>query len=347
MSLHDTMTRFMHVFPAETAHGLALTGLKMGFGPQVPALNAPELKTHFAGLALDHPVGLAAGFDKNGEAPDALLNCGFAFVELGAVTPRPQAGNPKPRVFRLSADKAVINRMGFNNQGVEALARRLEARKGKPGVVGINLGANKDSADRIADYVALLETLSGLASFFTVNISSPNTPGLRGLQDEASLHALLEKVNDARGAEPVFLKIAPDLDDSAIEPILEAVRAHNLSGLVVSNTTLARPESLKDAQASEAGGLSGAPLFEPSTALLKAFRRAAGPALPIMGVGGISSAETAFTKIKAGANVVQFYSAMVYEGPGLVQRVRDGLLDLVKAEGYASIADAVGVEAGA
>ena len=344
MSFHGLATRAMHAFPAETAHGLALKGLKMGLGPQVAPLNAPELATDFAGLKLEHPLGLAAGFDKNGEAPDALLACGFSFVECGAVTPRPQAGNPKPRVFRLSADQAVINRMGFNNQGVEALARRLEARKNKGGIVGVNLGANKDSQDRIADYGVLLETLSGLAQFFTVNISSPNTPGLRGLQDEASLNALLERVNHSRGAEPVFLKVAPDLDDSAIEPILKAVNTHELSGLVVSNTTLARPETLKSSDAKEAGGLSGQPLFERSTALLKSFRRAAGPDLPLMGVGGISSPETAYAKIKAGASAIQLYSAMVYEGPGLVQRIRDGLLALVKADGYTQLSEAVGVD---
>lgn len=344
MKPSDLAARALTLLPAETAHRAGIEALKAGLGPKDSTAPDPMLATSIAGLELDHPVGLAAGFDKNAEAPDALLAAGFAFVEVGAVTPRPQAGNPKPRLFRLRQDRAVINRMGFNNEGLAAVKARLEARKGRPGVVGVNLGANKDSPDRAADYALLLKELSGLADFFTVNISSPNTPGLRSLQTGVALDELLARVAEVRWAEPVFLKVAPDLEPGEVEPILEAVMRHKLSGLVVSNTTLARPESLQSAKAGEAGGLSGAPLFELSTRLLKQFRRAAGPDLPIIGVGGISSAETAYAKIRAGANAVQLYSALIYEGPGLVTRIRDGLAELLKRDGHEQLSDAVGAD---
>lgn len=340
----DLAARALTLLPAETAHRAAIRGLKAGFGPKDTALPDPVLATSIAGIELAHPVGLAAGFDKNAEAPDALLAAGFAFVEVGAVTPRPQAGNPKPRVFRLREDRAVINRMGFNNEGLEAVKARLQARKGRPGVVGVNLGANKESEDKAADYVLLLKELSGLADFFTVNVSSPNTPGLRSLQTGPALDALLARVAEARWAEPVFLKLAPDLEPGDVEPILKAVQTYKLSGLVVSNTTLARPDTLGSARKDEAGGLSGAPLFARSTELLKRFRRAAGPGLPIIGVGGISSAETAYAKIRAGANALQLYTALIYEGPGLAVKIRDGLAALLKRDGYERLSDAVGVD---
>lgn len=345
MALADLAAKSLSLLPPETAHRVSLKALASGLGPRLPAKADPVLATSIAGIELAHPVGLAAGYDKNGEAPDALLAAGFAFVELGAVTPRPQAGNPQPRLFRLRGDRAVINRMGFNNEGLDALKRRLEARAGKPGVVGINLGANKDSEDRAGDYVMLVKALKGLASFFTVNISSPNTPGLRDMQGEAALGALLGRVNDARWTEPVFLKVAPDLDAAGIESIVRVAMANRISGLIVSNTTLARPDSLKSRHKTEAGGLSGAPLTEASTEVLRQVRKAAGPDLPLIGVGGVNSVETAYAKIRAGASAIQLYTALVYEGPGLVGRLRDGLAARIRADGYTSLAEAVGVDA--
>ena len=344
--MSDFAARMLGWLPPETAHRAAIEGLRRGLGPKISTAADPVLRTAVAGLELAHPVGLAAGFDKNAEVPDALLSAGFAFVEVGAVTPRPQAGNPRPRLFRLRQDRAVINRMGFNNEGLDGVKARLEARQAAaaPGVVGVNLGANKDSEDRAADYAILLKALSGLADFFTVNISSPNTPGLRGLQTGAALDDLLKRVNDARWAEPVFLKLAPDLEGDEIDPILQIVEKHRISGLIVSNTTLQRPDSLQSPHKHEAGGLSGAPLLETSTALLKRFRQGAGPDLPIIGVGGVDSAEAAYAKIRAGANAVQLYTALVYQGPGLAVRLRDGLAKLLKEDGFERLADAVGVD---
>ncbi|WP_439635449.1 quinone-dependent dihydroorotate dehydrogenase [Oceanicaulis sp.] len=346
--MSDALAKLLTLLPAETAHRTALMGLKAGFGPKARTAADPVLKTALAGLELSHPVGLAAGFDKNAEAPDALLNAGFAFVEVGAVTPRPQLGNPQPRLFRLREDKAVINRMGFNNEGLDAVKARLEARQDSPtkaaGAVGVNLGANKDSEDRANDYAVLLKALSGLADFFTVNISSPNTPGLRTLQSGDALDELLKKVNDARWAEPVFLKVAPDLVEADIDAIVKAVQVHALSGLIVSNTTLERPESLKSAHKGEAGGLSGLPLKTRSTEVLRQFRQRTGPDMPIIGVGGIDGPEAAYAKIRAGANAVQLYTALVYQGPGLALKIRDGLAALLKADGFEHVSEAVGVD---
>lgn len=346
--MSDALAKLLTLLPAETAHRTALMGLKAGFGPKARTAADPVLKTALAGMELSHPVGLAAGFDKNAEAPDALLNAGFAFVEVGAVTPRPQLGNPQPRLFRLREDKAVINRMGFNNEGLDAVKARLEARQDSPtkadGAVGVNLGANKDSEDRANDYAVLLKALSGLADFFTVNISSPNTPGLRTLQSGDALDELLQKVNDARWAEPVFLKVAPDLIEADIDAIVKAVQVHALSGLIVSNTTLERPESLKSAHKGEAGGLSGLPLKTRSTEVLRQFRQRTGPDLPIIGVGGIDGPEAAYAKIRAGANAVQLYTALVYQGPGLALTIRDGLAALLKADGFEHVSEAVGVD---
>ncbi|WP_440959119.1 quinone-dependent dihydroorotate dehydrogenase [Oceanicaulis sp. LC35] len=346
--MSDVLARLLTFLPAETAHRTALMGLKAGFGPKAIKPADPILKTALAGLELAHPVGLAAGFDKNAEAPDALLNAGFGFVEVGAVTPRPQPGNPQPRLFRLREDKAVINRMGFNNEGLDAVKARLEARQDSSskaeGPVGVNLGANKDSEDRANDYAILLKALSGLADFFTVNISSPNTPGLRTLQTGDALDELLKKVNDARWAEPVFLKVAPDLDEAGIEAIVKAVETHALSGLIVSNTTLERPDSLKSHHKGEAGGLSGLPLKTRSTEVLRQFRRLTGPDLPIIGVGGIDGPDAAYAKIRAGANAVQLYTALVYQGPGLALKIRDGLAERLKADGFERLSDAVGVD---
>lgn len=345
MALADLGAKALTLLPAEAAHKASLKALKAGLGPKLAGVADPVLATSIAGMELAHPVGLAAGYDKNGEAPDALLAAGFAFVELGAVTPRPQAGNPQPRLFRLREDRAVINRMGFNNEGLDALKARLEARTGKPGIVGINLGANKDSEDRAGDYVTLVKALKGLASFFTVNISSPNTPGLRDMQGAEALNDLLKRVNDARWTEPVFLKVAPDLDEAGIEAITRAALDNRMSGLIVSNTTLARPDTLKSRHRAEAGGLSGAPLTEMSNHVLRRFRQLAGVDLPLIGVGGINSVESAYARIRSGASALQLYTALVYEGPGLVGRLRDGLAARLKADGYASLADAVGVDA--
>ncbi|WP_306016902.1 quinone-dependent dihydroorotate dehydrogenase [Oceanicaulis sp. MMSF_3324] len=346
--MSDALAKMLTLLPAETAHRTALMGLKSGFGPRANTPADPVLKTALAGLELAHPVGLAAGFDKNAEAPDALLNAGFGFVEVGAVTPLPQAGNPQPRLFRLRQDKAVINRMGFNNEGLDAVKARLEARQDNPskaeGPVGVNLGANKDSEDRANDYAILLKALSGLADFFTVNISSPNTPGLRTLQSGDALDELLKKVNDARWAEPVFLKVAPDLETADIEAIVKAVETHALSGLIVSNTTLARPESLQSRHKDEAGGLSGLPLKTRSTEILRQFRRLTGPDLPIIGVGGVDGPDAAYAKIRAGADAIQLYTALVYQGPGLALKIRDGLAERLKADGFERLSDAVGVD---
>ncbi len=340
----DAAAKALTLLPPEYAHGLSLAALRAGLGPKPAPTQDVRLSTSIGGIDLAHPVGLAAGYDKNAEAPDALLAAGFSFVEVGAVTPRPQAGNPKPRLFRLRTDAAVINRMGFNNEGLDAVKARLEERRGRGGVVGVNLGANKDSEDRSADYVALLKALRGLADFFTVNISSPNTPGLRGLQDAAALDDLLKRVSDARWAEPVFLKIAPDLDETALAEVVALARRHTLSGLIVSNTTIERPMTLTAPHRGETGGLSGKPLFERSTAILRRTRELAGPEMTLIGVGGVDGPETALAKIKAGANAVQLYTALVYRGPGLIRRIRDGLAPLLAAEGYSSIAEAVGAD---
>ncbi|NKN34947.1 quinone-dependent dihydroorotate dehydrogenase [Agrobacterium sp. a22-2] len=337
----------LFLFDPETAHGLSIAGLKTGLFPACRPAADPRLVQTVAGLSFANPLGMAAGFDKNAEVPDALLRLGFGFAEIGTLTPRPQSGNPKPRIFRLEADGAVINRLGFNNEGHDAAFARLTARAQKGGIVGVNIGANKDSEDRVADYVAGIRRFASLASYFTANISSPNTPGLRDLQARDSLSALLSAVLAARDTEsqklgrplPVFLKIAPDLTEEGMDDIAAEALAHNLDGLIVSNTTLSR-EGLKDQhQAGEAGGLSGRPLFEKSTAVLARMRSRVGPDMPIIGVGGVSSAETALEKIRAGADLVQLYSCMVYEGPGLPARIVRDLSKLLDREGVASIRD--------
>jgi dihydroorotate dehydrogenase len=341
--LHAAATRALSAFDPEDAHRLAILGLKTGLGPRTTAAD-PALAIDLAGLALPNAVGLAAGFDKNAEAADALLAAGFGFVECGTVTPLPQAGNPRPRLFRLTEDRAVINRLGFNNDGLEAFARRL----GRPrrGVVGANVGANKDSADRIGDYLVGLRRLWGLADYFTINISSPNTPGLRDLQQGAALAELLGRIAEARrafsGQAPIFLKASPDLDEAAIEAIVEAVAAHGLDGVVVSNTTLGRPAGLRSPWRGEAGGLSGAPLMAIATQALALFHAAAGGRFPLIGVGGVASGADAYAKIRAGARVVQLYSAMVFGGPGLVTEIRRDLARRLQADGFSSLAQAVG-----
>ncbi|TAJ69076.1 MAG: quinone-dependent dihydroorotate dehydrogenase [Phenylobacterium sp.] len=342
--LHGLATRALRCLDPEDAHTAALAGLKLGLGPRAPA-DDPILATELAGLKLPNPVGLAPGFDKNAEVFGPMLRAGFGFVECGTVTPKPQAGNPRPRLFRLAEDRAVINRMGFNNEGLEPYAARL-ARRGR-GVVGANIGANKDSEDRLADYTACLRRLWGLASYVTINISSPNTPGLRALQTKAALDDLLGRLMATADslpqgvAAPMFLKVAPDLEDGEVEAIAETVAAHGLAGVIVSNTTVSRPP-LKSPHRDEAGGLSGAPLFQLSTGVLSRFRQAAAGRFVLVGAGGIASGADAYAKLRAGASAVQLYSALAYEGPGLVVRIKRELAERLRADGFASVAEAVG-----
>jgi dihydroorotate dehydrogenase len=328
----------------ESAHSLSLAALKAlpRFGT---VQTGGPLATTVAGLSFPNPLGMAAGYDKDGEVPDALLELGFGFAEAGSITPLPQPGNPRPRLFRLIEDRGVINRMGFNNGGAEAAVERLARRKGRPGIVGINIGANKDSTDRIADYAGLARLMAPLASYLAVNVSSPNTPGLRALQDEGALTALLDAVLEARGAKgpPVFLKVAPDLEPADIDTIARIALDKRLGALIVSNTTISRPP-LKSRHAAEAGGLSGAPLRELAQQRLRDFRKATGGGLPLVGVGGIASAEDAWARIRAGASLVQLYTAMVYEGPRVARDITCGLERLMRRDGFATIAEAVGSE---
>jgi dihydroorotate dehydrogenase len=324
----------------ETAHRLAIRGLAIAPLPAAPA-DDPILRTQLAGLDLPNPVGLAAGLDKNGEALRGLGRLGFGFVECGSVTPRPQPGNPKPRLFRLSEDRAIINRMGFNNDGLDAFAARLDARPAGV-VVGANLGANKETEDKAADYVEGLTQLAGKADYFTINISSPNTPGLRALQGRDALDDLLGRAAAARsGPAPVFLKIAPDLTPAEIVMIVEAAIAHGVDGLIVSNTTLERPATLSSVHAGEAGGLSGAPLKDIALTALHHAADAAEGRLPLVAVGGIASGADAWARIQAGASAVQIYSALIYEGPGLVAAIKRNLASRLRAEGFSTVSEAV------
>ncbi|MEC7740979.1 MAG: quinone-dependent dihydroorotate dehydrogenase [Pseudomonadota bacterium] len=341
--LFDLARPALFAIDPERAHRLTVRALALAGRRGPPAAGA--LAIDVAGLGFPNPLGMAAGFDKDAEVPDQLLGLGFGFAEVGSITPRPQAGNPRPRLFRLVEDRAVINRMGFNNGGAEVARDRLVRRAGRPGIVGINIGANKDSEDRIADYVAMTRVMAPLASYLAVNISSPNTPGLRALQDEGALTGLLDAVIEARGTAgpPVFLKIAPDLESADIDAIARIALDRKLGALIVSNTTITRP-ALLSANARETGGLSGAPLRDLAQQRLRDFRKATGGAIPLVGVGGIASAEDAWARIRAGASLVQLYSAMVYGGPGLPRRILQGLEALMRRDGFASIAEAVGSE---
>lgn len=328
----------------ETAHGLALRALRAGLVPLPGPVTSPRLRTALAGLDLPNPVGLAAGFDKNAEALAALMRAGFGFLEVGAATPRPQPGNPRPRLFRLPEDAAAINRFGFNNDGAAAIAARLAARpRGIP--VGLNLGANKDSPDRAADFARVLATCGPHVDFATVNVSSPNTERLRELQGRAALSALVAGVMEARAALPrpipVFLKIAPDLSEEELAGVAEVALDSGLSGIIATNTTLAR-EGLRSTLRGEAGGLSGAPLFERSTRVLARLSVLTEGRLPLIGVGGIGSAEDAYEKIRAGASAVQLYTAMVYRGISLAAGIARGLDALLARDGFAGVAGAVG-----
>lgn len=341
MVLTDLGATLLRALDPETAHGLAIGALKLAPLPAPPA-DDPVLATTLAGLRLSNPVGLAAGLDKNGEALHGLSRLGFGFVECGSVTPLPQPGNPKPRLFRLSEDRAIINRMGFNNEGLEAFAHRL-ARRPRGAVIGANLGANKDTEDKAADYVAGLTRLRGLADYVTVNVSSPNTPGLRALQGRAALDDLLGRLAAARGGDPtpVLLKIAPDLSPDEIALIVEASLDHRIDALIVSNTTLDRPDSLRSRDRAEAGGLSGAPLRERAMAALRAAAAASGGRLPLIAVGGIDSGAEAYARIRAGACAVQLYSALIYEGPGLVGRIKRDLAQRLRADGFSTVSEAI------
>jgi dihydroorotate dehydrogenase len=327
----------------ETAHDLALKALRAGLAPAPGPATSPRLATRVMGLDLPNPVGLAAGFDKNAVALAPLLRAGFGFVEVGAVTPRPQAGNARPRLFRLSRDRAVINRFGFNNDGLEAMAARLAAPRPQ-GVVGVNLGANKDSADRAADYVTLIRALRGRADFLSVNVSSPNTERLREMQGRAALDALLAACAAEAGATPVALKISPDLSEAELEDVAEVALARGVAAIVATNTTLSR-EGLAGAARVEAGGLSGRPLFARATGTLRRLRRLTRGRVALIGVGGVEDAATAYAKIRAGADAVQLYSALVYGGLGLVGDIARGLDALLARDGFAHLAEAVGVDA--
>ncbi len=335
----------------ERAHDLTLWALRRGLAPVERLADDPRLAVELWGLHFANPVGLAAGFDKNAAAVGPLFGLGFGFVEIGSVTPRPQAGNPRPRVFRLPEDRAVINRLGFNNAGLEAVEQRLKhwRARGPGGPLGVNLGKNRDTADALGDYVAGARRLGPLADYLVVNVSSPNTPGLRALQGRAELERLIAGVRAAlqdvvERPPPLLVKIAPDLTEADKADIAAVAREQGLDGLIVSNTTIARPAGLRGAARGEAGGLSGRPLFAPSTALLGEIRVLTGGRVPLIGVGGVASGADAYAKIRAGAALVQLYSALIYEGPRLVGRIKRELADLLRRDGFQSVAAAVGAD---
>ena len=334
----------LYGFDPETAHGLAIRALKLGLGPSVGQVTSQRLRTRVAGLDLLNPIGLAAGFDKNAEVIEPLGKCGFGFIEVGAATPRPQPGNPKPRLFRLNEDRAAINRFGFNNQGMDAIANRL-ANRPKNGVIGLNLGANKDSQDRAADFAKVLARCGAHLDFATVNVSSPNTEKLRDLQGKDALSALLNGVIDANDQleKPIsiFLKIAPDLADQDLIDIAQVARDTRIHGIIATNTTLLR-DGLKSAHRGQMGGLSGAPLFEKSTHVLARFSQLTDGEIPLIGVGGVATPEHAYQKIRAGASAVQLYTALVYGGMSSVTDIVGGLEALLERDGFANVADAVG-----
>jgi dihydroorotate dehydrogenase len=339
-------------FDPEDSHRLAIQGLRL-LPPVRPRPDQAKLAVRAFGLNFPNPIGMAAGFDKNAEVPDALLRLGFGFVEIGTVTPLPQSGNPRPRLFRLERDEGVVNRLGFNNDGADTVLRRLASRAHLGGIIGVNVGANKDSTDRVADYVKLIETFAPVASYFTVNVSSPNTPGLRNLQQAAALDDLLAKVIDARervrekaGDSPVLLKIAPDLSLAELDDVVQIARSRRVDGMIVANTTLARPSTLREqTRAKEQGGLSGRPLFRLSTRMVaETYVRVEG-AFPLVGVGGIDTGGAALTKIRAGASLIQLYSSLVYKGLGLVDDIKRDLASTLLRTGRDSLAEIVGADA--
>jgi len=342
----------LYALPPETAHHAVLFALEHGLVGQRTTPDDPTLKTRVWGLDFSNPIGLAAGFDKDARAVDAILSLGFGFVEAGTVTPKPQPGNPKPRLFRLDDDLAVINRLGFNSGGVDAFAKRLAARfhrRRAPGVVGANVGKNKETVDGAADYVAGIEAVANLADYLVCNISSPNTPGLRAMQARAPIEDLLKRVLAARDRaaasakkRPLLAKVGPDLSSEQLADIAEVALATGVDGLIVGNTTVERPAWLKSSEKNEAGGLSGAPLLQSSTACLSEIYRLTKGRIPLIGCGGVASGADAYAKIKAGASLVQVYSAMVFQGPGLANRIKGELAACLRADGYTSVGDAVG-----
>jgi dihydroorotate dehydrogenase len=339
------------LLPPETAHALAIWALRCGLAPTVTPPAAPRLRTSFCGFELPHPLGLAAGFDKNAEAVPGLFGLGFAFVEIGTVTPRPQAGNPRPRLFRLRRAQALINRMGFNNAGLEAVRARLMGHAARPGPLGANVGANRDAPDPVADYVACLRGLYQLVDYLAVNVSSPNTPGLRDLQSRARLDELLGALVAARAElaggsrpKPLLLKIAPDLDADAEAGIAEVALARGIDGLIIGNTTTARPQVVSGRHRDQAGGLSGAPLFLRATEQLGRFHRLTQGRLPLVGVGGILRGSDAYAKIRAGASALQLYTALVYRGPRVVSRILAELEQLLVLDGVVRLEDARGAD---
>jgi dihydroorotate dehydrogenase len=346
----DLALPLMRLLPPEAAHRATIRALAAGLAPKSVSPDPAALEVRLWGQRIPNPVGLAAGFDKDAEVPDAMLAFGFGFVECGTITPLPQKGNPKPRLFRLTEDQAVINRLGFNSGGVEAAARRLALRRNRPGFIGANIGKNRDTLDDIGDYVEGVRVLAPLVDYLTVNISSPNTPGLRDLQRKSTVVRLIGRLMDARGKAglrnppPLLLKIAPDLTHDERVDLAEAALSSGIDGLIISNTTVARPASLMSPAAHEPGGLSGAPLFEASTALLAEMYRLTSGKLPIVGVGGIASGSDAYKKIRAGASLVQLYTALVFAGPALLARIKTGLAALLRRDGFASVAEAVGAD---
>ena len=340
--------RVLRLLPPETAHRctLRLLSASTSFLPP-PPVDDQRLSVRALGLQFSNPVGLAAGFDKNAEVADAILKLGFGFVECGTVTPRPQAGNTPPRLFRLAHSRAVINRMGFNNAGMEVIANRLSSRE-RQGILGLNIGANKDSLDRAADYLVAFTRLAPLANYIAVNVSSPNTPGLRALQGRSELERLLATLCDERArlniSIPLLLKVAPDLDEWAIDDIADVALASRIDGLIATNTTVERPQATSDALMREQGGLSGRPLFKQSTNILKAFGIRTAKKLVLVGAGGIGSGADAYAKIRAGASLVQLYTALVFDGPGLIARIKHDLLDLLVRDGFSNISQAIGID---
>ncbi len=351
-TLFDLARPALFTLEAERAHEMTLATMEKGLYPRSLCPDRLELGQSLLGLSFPNPIGIAAGFDKNARVPDQLLAMGLGFAEIGTITPLPQVGNPRPRVFRLIEDGAVINRLGFNNEGHAVALERLRRRAGRPGIVAVNIGANKDTSDRVADYVLGLEVFWDVATTFTVNISSPNTPGLRDLQAPEALDALLGRVMEARArliasgkpSRPILVKIAPDIAEEDVEPITARLMHHQVDGIMVSNTTLTRL-GLTSREATQAGGLSGRPLFHRSTVMLARVHQATGGRVPLIGIGGIDSGETALAKIHAGASLIQLYTGMIYQGPGLIQQIKDHLALAIREAGVRGIADLVGRQA--
>ncbi len=352
MTIADRVTQALRLIEPERAHRFAIRAARLRSPRRAGATTDPRLAVNALGLNFPNPIGLAAGLDKDGEVADAMLGMGFGFVEVGTLTPLPQEGNPQPQLFRLSADRALINRLGFNNEGHEAALDRLDQRAGRGGIVGVNIGANRDSEDRLFDYYAGVRLFAPIAAYLTVNVSSPNTPGLRDLQSGDQLEALLREVEAARRAAaeesgrrtPLLLKVAPDLADADLAALIETAKRHEVDGLIIANTTVKRPDLKSKRHAQEIGGLSGRPLFELSTAMLARARQLAGPDLVLVGTGGVQGAAEAWSKIAAGADLVQLYTALVYEGPSLPKRIATDLVKRLEERNIKRITDVRGIE---